>query len=1419
MLIGANGRFAKLRSTRSFTIAMCTVILLMLCSFSYAGPYNLMPDPSFESMTIGTTVTAPNCTNVGYLRFVNNYGGTSSTGKLEVITPAEDGNAAIKVSKTSASELVQVDLDVNPPESWMSVQGGHTYRVTFWARTDDPGAGLVLTHAGFHDWTHLDSQYPGWSLTSTWTMYSTEWTAPADANRLDLSFILNTPGSFIIDNVSVEDVAPAANLMPDSSFESLTTGTTVTAIGTTNVGNYIRFVNNYGSGSTTGKLEVVSQAEDGDKAIKLSKIANDSVWMDLGASASGSWIPVNGGHIYRITYWARTDDARSDIATIASGFGQSERFLGDTQFDWKRVIPNWQMYAEQWIAPEEATHLNLQFWIASPTGSIIVDNIHVEDVYPAVSSLTGTVTDMLSGAVIAGANVSITSGGTTTSTTTDANGVYALSNLTTGIYDMTVTAAGYSTANVPGVEAYGASIRNVSMAPPTGTAWSISDTFTRSADSDLGHTEDANAIPWVKTSGNTNSSINYDGMLELSQGTTTCGANLGRTFTPANFCLSVNMTWNEFMFSMWAGIAYRQAALGKTESGYLIKCPYDGQSIQLLYNGTVLATGVITPATDWQMATLGVSVIGNHHKILLNGDTVIDVYDDQKLSGGYIGLFCDQQNDFLWDNLNIYMNYGTISGTVSSGGAPLADATVSISGDVKYTTTTDSEGNYSAYVSEGTYTVTASKSGYSPAAVCLDASVTSGNTTDVDLKLRSNTISGVTVINPSGAYSSAAYALSGTTPVGQMTRTAEAVPETVMWNAGELTNLQPSHGSNLLTDPSNETLIPGTSVTADGITNIGNDWRFINVPGGSLEVISPGQDGNVAIRMTRTGSDVPRMDRSVIDWSVDCLIPAKEGHVYKETFWARSDSPDANLIIMASCFNDEVECIKPDQYFNVYPTSTWKQYTIQYVANPGTTYLNNWFIVQSYGSIEIDNVTVEDNVCDATCAYGADASEQGGSILVGHNDHAALWTNSAASFVDLNPNTASSSIINAVSNGWQAGMINVGADHASIWHGSVGSCVDLHVSGMNASGAKGLYTSDGVNILVGGYIKGSDSVEKARLWLYNANTHATTSTDLSSASTGASAIASVYGNNKAGYAQVNGVSHACLWTGTGNSWSDLNPSAASASAIAYMYGDYQVGSATVNGSDCAALWKGTAGSFVNLSSYLQAGVYGNSYARSVYISGSDVYVAGYAVNITTGQNEALLWVLHAAAQPVAMSALKTVSDGTSVTISDTVVATAGAGTFSDGSYYIEATNRANGIKATGFSSGVSTGSRITNLTGTIDTDENGERYINVTSLSAGSINPVGTLGMTNKSVVDPVVTGLLVRVWGEVKSIGGGFMTIDDGSAATFKVVLSGLTNPITKTIREGDHVAVTGLAGLADYAGSVVPVVRPRGNADIDLY
>src|SRR6476660_8150985 len=84
-------------------------------------------------------------------------------------------------------------------------------------------------------------------------------------------------------------------------------------------------------------------------------------------------------------------------------------------------------------------------------------------------TITGVVTDT-SGAVVAGANVTITStqtGGVRTSTTS-AEGSFSFPELSPGIYNITVTKQGFKKVEQKGVEAHVADLTNVTIKMPVG---------------------------------------------------------------------------------------------------------------------------------------------------------------------------------------------------------------------------------------------------------------------------------------------------------------------------------------------------------------------------------------------------------------------------------------------------------------------------------------------------------------------------------------------------------------------------------------------------------------------------------------------------------------------------------------------------------------------------------------------------------------------------------------------------------------------------------------------------------------------------------------------------------------------------------------------------------------------------------------
>lgn len=177
--------------------------------------------------------------------------------------------------------------------------------------------------------------------------------------------------------------------------------------------------------------------------------------------------------------------------------------------------------------------------------------------------------------------------------------------------------------------------------------------------------------------------------------------------------------------------------------------------------------------------------------------------------------------------------------------------------------------------------------------------------------------------------------------------------------------------------------------------------------------------------------------------------------------------------------------------------------------------------------------------------------------------------------------------------------------------------------------------------------------------------------------------------------------------------------------------------------------------------------------------------------------------------------VKALLDGTPVTISDQKVATATSGMFDDLSYYVEEPDRFAGLKVIGRSGlpSVSVGDRL-GLSGVVDTDSNGEKVLRISDITGQvSGTPLWSLGMANKALTG---SGLLVRVWGKVTNVSGGYLTLDDGSGLPVKVATAGLVTPLSSIPSVGQYISATGPAGYM--VGGVV-CVRPRADSDIQVH
>jgi len=100
--------------------------------------------------------------------------------------------------------------------------------------------------------------------------------------------------------------------------------------------------------------------------------------------------------------------------------------------------------------------------------------------------------------------------------------------------------------------------------------------------------------------------------------------------------------------------------------------------------------------------------------------------------------------------------------------------------------------------------------------------------------------------------------------------------------------------------------------------------------------------------------------------------------------------------------------------------------------------------------------------------------------------------------------------------------------------------------------------------------------------------------------------------------------------------------------------------------------------------------------------------------------------------------------------------------------------------------------------------------------------------MNNKGFAGPGLAPsyLLTKVWGEVTYVdpSGSFMYVNDGSGVNdgnangyvgVRVILSDTTSAITAPVA-GAKLAVTGIYSFAYDGSKTLPVIRPRGAADL---
>jgi hypothetical protein len=297
-------------------------------------------------------------------------------------------------------------------------------------------------------------------------------------------------------------------------------------------------------------------------------------------------------------------------------------------------------------------------------------------------SISGTV----SGAGGPGATVNLT-GASTGSTTADSGGNYTFAGLANGSYTVTPSKTGYTyTPTSQAVTVNGANVAAVNFSSTTVPTYSISGTI-----SGAGGPSATVALTGKATASTTADSVGNYTFAGLANGSyTVTPSKPGYAYAPTSKAVTVN------------GANVTAVSFTSTAQAYSISGTISGAGGP---GATVALTGTATASTT-------ADSVGNYTFTgLTNGS-----YTVTPSKTGY--TFTPTSKAVTMNGANVtgvsFTSTGqtySISGTISGAGGP--GATVALAGTATASTTADSGGNYTfAGLTNGSYTVTPSKSGY-----------------------------------------------------------------------------------------------------------------------------------------------------------------------------------------------------------------------------------------------------------------------------------------------------------------------------------------------------------------------------------------------------------------------------------------------------------------------------------------------------------------------------------------------------------------------------------------------------------------------------------------------------------------------------------------------------------------------------------
>lgn len=270
-------------------------------------------------------------------------------------------------------------------------------------------------------------------------------------------------------------------------------------------------------------------------------------------------------------------------------------------------------------------------------------------------------------------------------------------------------------------------------------------------------------------------------------------------------------------------------------------------------------------------------------------------------------------------------------------------------------------------------------------------------------------------------------------------------------------------------------------------------------------------------------------------------------------------------------------------------------------------------VTAPYTAIDLNPVGFNTSIAYDICG-GQQVGSGTGNFSIGYS-HALLWSGSAESKVDMQPNTSPPPTTIYATNGAQ--QVGISNDRATLWQGTPYNVVDLHPDGFISTEAFGVCGAQQVG---NGYGTATGNSPHAMLWNGTAGSYI----DLNPSGFTLTYAKDTNGTQQVGYGKgtaTGGNYHALLWNGSATNKVDLNPSGFSTSYGEAMSGMQQVGSgkgSATGGNFHALLWNGTPGSKIDLNPS------GFEYSEGHGTNGTQQVGLGYSPAMN-GNFHAMLW--------------------------------------------------------------------------------------------------------------------------------------------------------------------------------------------------